>query len=130
MPHAGEPWARGENQAGDQQHWHQSDGKPVVLDPGQPVPAAGDAPDVVHGLLNPAEQGENHEDEQDCPGHAERAAAGFLDELANAAGRLLLRVGHAIPGAGGGHHQVGFRNGAGRGSSRFGIRRGRHPGLP
>ena len=91
--------AAGQPQRRDNGERTQRDGRPIKHDAKQPVASARHAPDVVERVLDVREHLNGHIDQQQHADHAERAAAGVLDEFMNVLGRLLLRGGHPRVGA-------------------------------
>ena len=86
----------GQPQRHDEQERAERDRRPITHDARQPVPAARDAPDVVERLLDAAQQRDRREHQQHHAGHAQRAAAGGLNKLIDAAGDFLAR-GDGLP---------------------------------
>ena len=110
--------AAGQPQGGDEQQRAQQDGGGIELDLRQPIAPPRDAPNVVEGLLDAAEQRDGHENEQHRAGGPEPDGLGLLHKAPDVAGDLLL-------GADGDHRARGVGPGGGRGGNgEDGIRAG------
>ena len=114
-------FASGKSQRPGEGQRAQRDGRPVKHDAPEPVASAGHAPDVVERLLDIREHLNGHHHQQQHANRAERAAAGFLDEIADFPDYLFLRGGGTGFGSGG-SRQISFRRRIGRDLGRRGIR--------